>query len=354
MRVGSIGYCTDQGLGHLLRSFHDAGVVTDVTLVSHGRREEHPEWFPGARRITSLKDGEQLRLLGRWVEDLDVLLAFETPFVWDLLNVCRSFGVKSILCPMYECCPRVLPAEPDAYFCSSKLDFQYYVDGECPPAPEIEPFRKYPGGCYFTPVPVDTVPWKLRTEARVFVHNAGHGGLKGRNGTAEVVEAIKHLKTPAKILIRSQDPLPVTPEMTGFCSTNRLEIRTGTFPRGTLYDEGDVFLFPEKFNGLSLPIQEARASGMLVMGTNRFPMNDWLPPEPLIPVNGIRTNRVSPMCNDFVESIVEPRDIAKTIDAWYGADLTAYSESGKVWAERNSWAALGPMYQRVLEEVVGR
>jgi hypothetical protein len=37
------------------------------------------------------------------------------------------------------------------------------------------------------------------------------------------------------------------------------------------------------------------------------------------------------------------------VDAWYGADLTEYSLSGRVWAEAHSWGVLRPKYLEVLE-----
>jgi glycosyltransferase involved in cell wall biosynthesis len=203
----------------------------------------------------------------------------------------------------------------------------------------------------FAPIPVD-VPWRQRTRAEVFVHNAGHGGLKGRNGTAELLEALPLVKSPVKLILRSQDRMPVQAHE-GRVRMGNVEVfaSSGTLEEKWLYDAGDVFLFPEKFNGLSLPLQEARAAGMLVMCGDRFPMSEWLPREPLIPVAGYRKNRIGPPYHEFSEAVFDPKDIAATIDRWYGRDITEYSASGKAWAESMSWAKLRPRYLEVLESL---
>jgi glycosyltransferase involved in cell wall biosynthesis len=121
----------------------------------------------------------------------------------------------------------------------------------------------------------------------------------------------------------------------------------------SLFAKGDVYIAPEKYNGLSLPLQEAFASGMAVMTTNRFPMNTWLPPEIMIPVSryeqGVRTQRGHLA---FEEAIVDPYAIAETVDAWYGKDISALSTRGLRWSQENSWDVLRPHYIRALESVL--
>jgi hypothetical protein len=84
---------------------------------------------------------------------------------------------------------------------------------------------------------------------------------------------------------------------------------------------------------------------------DRFPMSEWLPREPLIPVAGYRKNRIGPPYHEFSEAVFDPKDIAATIDRWYGRDITEYSASGKAWAESMSWAKLRPRYLEVLESL---
>jgi hypothetical protein len=193
------------------------------------------------------------------------------------------------------------------------------------------------------PVPIpENVKWRLRTKAEVFICNAGNGGLGGRNGTKELLEAMRLVKSPIKLILRSQGNIePI--------NDPRIEVRIGTFD--DIWSEGDVFIFPEKFNGLSLPIQEAFASGMLVMTTNRFPNNTYLPVEPLIPVSEYKKERLAV---EFDSAVIKPEDIAHCLDSWYNLDITSYSLKGKEYNETNSWKNLKEKYLSVLQDTLTR
>jgi hypothetical protein len=330
MRIGSLVFATDQGLGVLAKDFYDNGLITDVLIVGHGRRPEHPEWYrPGTPRVGDVRSAAGRKALRDFCSSVDRVLFFETPFDWELFGHCRKEGVKTFLMPMYECEPKTLPDEPDLFICPSLLDW------DC-----------YPKRSVYLPVPVDPSHWKRRGKAETFVHSSGHGGLKGRNGTAELLEAIPLVKSPARFVIRSQDPLTTSLPMG--CRDDRVEIHVGTLPRDQLYTDGEVFVFPEKFNGLSLPLQEARAAGMLVMATDRYPMNRWLPNEPLIHPSGSRRANVADRCRDFDMAVIDPRAVASKVDEWYGHDAGPFSDSGLQWALENSWSKLKPRYLEVL------
>lgn len=324
-RVGTVCFSTEQGLGRLAKSFFDAGLVTDPVPISHGRRPDHPHWYPEHPHVSSLKEGKGASEIRARLSVCDAVLFFETPFDWELIAFLRDRGVKTALTVMYECTPAELPAEPDVIICPSLLDLDYY-----------------PRGVYL-PVPVDDavrLSWRLRRRAEVFVHNSGWGGLKGRNGTAQFCEAMALVKSKARFIVRSQCPvsLPVTP----------MYHVTGTVPHAELYAEGDVFVFPERFNGLSLPLQEAFASGMPCLATLRHPMCHWLPNDLLVRPSRFETTRVSPRCNSFVEARPDPADLAAKIDELYGTDISGYSLAGREWAEQNSWERLTPRYVEVL------
>ena len=306
-RVGSIVLATEQGLGILAKSFYDNGIIDDVVIRPHSSRLNHTEWYPYA-----CESVEEL------LSKIDVLLLFEEAWDWHVIVKAREKGIKTVLMPMYECTRHPLPYQPDLIISPSLLDQRYYPDST------------------LVTVPVDT-SWKLREKALVFVHNAGNGGLGGRNGTKELIEAIPHIKSPIKLIIRTQGSLPIITDP-------RVEVR-GSCKYEDLFSEGDVFVFPEKFNGLSLPLQEAFASGMLVMAGNRFPMNTWLPNDPLIKVDSYRKERIAV---EFDSAVINPIDIAETIDKWYNQDITKFSLLGKDWGEKNSWNKLKEVYETLL------
>lgn len=325
MRVGSLVYATEQGLGILAKSFYDAGVLTDVVVVRHHHRRTIGEWYPRSKQtpIRPMDTG----LIRDFCRSMDVMVFFETPFDWTLIPYCQDHKIKTVLMPMHECMPRALPYRPCAFLNPSHLDQQCYPTGT------------------HIPIPVEGIPWRRRERVRTLLHSAGWGGLKNRNGTGELLDAMKMVASPVKLIIQTQKKLEWGVD------DPRIEVRVGSFQRETLYDNGDAFVFPEKFNGLSLPLQEARAAGMLVVCGDRFPMNEWLPREPLIQVRKYRWTQVAGSCRDFEEAQITPVSIAKKIDSIYNMDIGSYSDAGRQWAADNSWAALKPRYVEFLESL---
>lgn len=318
LRVGTLCFAIERGLGYLAKSFYDAGVVTDVAVLCHGSIPDQMQWYPDALHITTKPWlNQELKAL---VRSVDVMLFFETAFEWKIIDYARSHNVKTVLMPMYECTPDPLPYVPDLFLCPSLLDTSYYPDNSVA-----------------LPVPVDERDiklWKLRTRAHTFVHNSGHIGLQNRSGTREVVKAVRYLESQANIIIRSQ-----TKEIRRFS-----KVINSTVPYEELRKDCDVCLAPERFNGLSLPLQESYAQGLLVMTTDRYPTNKWLSSDPLIPVAHYETIKAHNRARQIEAAVVDPKTIAKTIDAWYDRDITKYSLQGKQWASENTWDILKPKY----------
>lgn len=310
MKVGSVVLATHQGLGYLAKDFYDNGVINEVFVHPHKERENHYEWYPD--RVEKIDD----------LLDCDVVLFFENPFDWRFIIRCREAGVKTVLMPMYECTMCPLPYFVDKVIAPSLVELDFFPDAE------------------FIPVPVPNyIKWKRREKAKVFVHNAGNGGLAGRNGTQELLNAMRLVKSPIKLIVRSQKEINRVDDP-------RIEYRIGQFD--DIWDEGDVFVFPEKFNGLSLPIQEAFASGMLIMATDRFPNNTYLPKDPLIPVQKYKEERTYVA---FPAAVINPNNIARTIDNWYNRDISEYSLEGEKFKQNYSWKELKPKYLEMLKKV---
>jgi hypothetical protein len=304
-KVGSIVLSTNQGLSYLAKDFFDNGIIDKVYVHPHTTRENHYDWYPD--RVKSPND----------LLDCDVLLFFETPFDFDLMKRAKDKGIKIVFMPMYECSNPKIVEMADVILNPSDLDQQFY-----------------PRGVRVT-VPVN-VKWKLRKKALIFVHNAGNGGLGGRNGTKELIEAFRHVKSPAQLVIRSQVPIQIPDD-------ERIGVRVGTFDN--IWEEGDVFVFPEKFNGLSLPLQEAFASGMAVMCGDRFPVNTWLPKDMLIPVSGYKKESLAV---SFDSAIIKPEEIAKCIDKLYNNNISEYSLLGKQFNKNNSWKKWKEKYIKLM------
>lgn len=318
----------------MAKQFFDSGIVTESLLWKHPSRPSNLDWYPPGT-VELNRRPFRGPLVERFVESIDVCLFYETPFDWTFLDYCRNRGVKTALVPMYEWMPERLAHKPDLMLCPSLLDLDYFPDG------------------VFLPIPVDPGHWKLRTRADRFLHNAGNIGCQEHKGTRQLLQAIPHVQNPEfRITIRAQagDELRGMVRECGL-SDPRVTFQYEEIPYERLWDDHDVLVAPEKLNGLSLPLQEGRAAGMVVMASDRYPANTWLPREPLIPVERYIRSRQSRGCLEFDLAVIEPRDIAAKIDEWVGRDIEEISRSGREWAEAHSWEAMEPKYLAVLEEL---
>lgn len=339
MIIGTIALSTNQGLGYLVRDFYRNGLIEKVLVQSHVDKKDNPDWFnkkevdlnvnanwPYCKTISK----ENLIKIMSFLKEIDILLLFETPFYLDIFKLAESVGVKTVLFPMYEITP--FPMYPDAFITTSDLDHQYYTKLY----PKVKSYR------INIPVPSE-IKWNKRKTAKTFIHNSGNGGTYGRNGTNELIESMKYVKSPIKLIIRSQKPIEIPKD-------SRIEVINKSVKFEDLWSSGDVFVFPEKFNGLSLPIQEAYASGLAVMCGDRFPMNQWLPKEILIPIENYDTKNITNV--KFKSAIFCKKNIAKTIDMWYNKEIEEISIKGKKWYEENNWSTLKQKYLNIFQEVI--
>ena len=330
MDVGSIGYETHSGIGHLMRDFYRNGIVTRVMPVAHTKYATQTGWYDMRDRFTYAQADS-------FLSGLSALLLFETGFKWDIVAAAKRRGVRIILIPNYEWTLDPLPVTPDLVICGSRLDTDYFA------------------GQYNTvdiPIPVDTntVVWRMRERARVFVHNAGHGQLHFAKGTPQVLEAMQYVNAPIRLIVRGQPDEPRIAELLASpCDDSRIERVAREVTDRELWEEGDVFINAESYNGMSLMLQEAFAAGMMVMTTDRYPTNTWLPTEPLIAPS---TYRRTKMARELDVAVVTPQAIAEKIDAWYDRDISTFSYRGRDWSAAHSWTALKSRYVQAIEKTV--
>lgn len=322
MKIGSIIFATQSGLGILAKDFYDNGIITDVLVVEHGKYD-NMDWYKDSYVIKNhTVTNDDKNIIFDFVKNVDCLFLFETNFFPEILEAAKQYKKKIILMPMYE--SSIFPILADLYLCPSILDSDYYR-------------YMYPDHHIDTiTVPVNSnIQWKERTIVKKFIHNAGNGSFNDRNGTNCIFESLQYVKSPIELVVRTQKDIENI-------NDSRVNIVNDTLTYNELWSEGDVFLFPERFNALSLPIQEAYASGMLVMAGNRYPINNWIPNLPLIPPESYvieQNNNIQ-----YQSAIYNPKTVAKFIDNWYGKNIKIYSNLGKQWKEKNSWKTLKQQY----------
>lgn len=335
------------GLGTLSRMFaHYLGFQRTLSIARHS----------GERDLAAFENNREAGEEGitieqaRWLcEGADVVLSFETWYGDTVPRIARQLGVKTVLAPMYECCPADSPELrlTDLAICSTALD-------------EMEMRHHTPGllvaGKALLTVPFDTrrIKFHRRRRATTFVHHMGHGGLQGRNGTANVIAAWRYVQSDARLIVRHQAPLPVSVPRDSRITV----IDDAPQDYWRLWDgTGDIYLHPTRWDALSLPMQEALASGMPVMTTRFWPHCDLLRDGRVLrgnlPISSQRLaiaparTRWQRICRTITAYETTPQAIAAAVDAVYGQDIRAASDEARRHAERHSWQRLGAAWRQV-------
>jgi len=259
-KIGLVGRCDAGGLGTMALDFYKHLPIHKTMLVL-SQYPNYPENFKDA--YICERGAPTLEEVDKFLEDLDVVLAIETPYNWSIFSRAREKGVKSVLIPMYEWTKPELPENPDLLLCPSEYDLEILKD---------MPIEKK---WIQTPVDRKKFPFKVRGGNKEFVFNNGHGGHMGRNSLSEFLYALSMTELDAKFLVRSQIPFE------GNADT-RIDYTVGEIKHEDLWKAGDIYVHLHKFDGLSLPLQEAMSAGFPVIAIDRPPYNKYLPKELLI------------------------------------------------------------------------
>jgi glycosyltransferase involved in cell wall biosynthesis len=272
-----------------------------------------------------------------FLRDLDVVFTCETPYNYWLFERARELSVKTVLQFNFEFLDysrNSLP-EPDLFAAPSP----WYLDT----VREQLPGRNV----QLLPVPVDRemFPYKPRTSLGSLLHTAGTVAMEDRNGTVLSAKAMDYIDENITLNIRSQRPIR------DIRNKRNIKFTVGAVDSpAELYESGDVFLFPRKFGGLCLPIQEALSCGMPIIVSDCSPQTFWVPEELRVPAHKIKTIETRNTI-DVWES--DPRDIAEKI-LWLRGNpdkVIEYSQWADQWAQEHSWQSLKSVYLDVMSNL---
>lgn len=341
VRLGLIARADFTGLSvqtHALWRHLQPDKTLVVDLSRHSGRKPDMSMYPGATMWDdAVYPTLKLRpdpVIEDFLRDLDVVFTCETPYNYWLFLRARELGVKTILQFNFEFLDysrNYLP-EPDLFAAPSP----WYLDlvRDQLPNRNIE----------LLPVPVDRemFPYIHRTHLGSLLHTAGTVAMEDRNGTILSAKAMDHIDDSLLLNIRSQRRIRDI--------RNKRNVRFVVGPVDSpakLYDTGDVFLFPRKFGGLCLPIQEALSCGMPIIVSDCSPQTFWVPDELRVPATKVKTVETR---NTIDVWECDPVDIASKI-LWLRDNpdkVAEYSLWADQWAQEHSWERMGKMYNDVI------
>ena len=329
MKLGIIGTCYNMGISHIAWGF--AEHFDSKTLLYHYKPfHPFPERFENSKMVTKMPTDEDLDWL---LDGIDCLLTIETPYNWSVYKKAKEKGVKTILMPMFEWLNRSNPALKyvDLFICPSKTTYEK-IEGNKIEVP--------------SEVPIDLKKFKPRKvkKAKTFLHNAGHGGMFGRNATKELVEAFCNVKSNIKLLVNTQNPLNKVIHP-------KIEYREKNYRNyWEMYGEGDVYILLGKYGVAYLGIQEAMAAGMPIAFTDMEPFNTYLPKEMLIKPGVVNQGTIYAGQKEAVAEF-DTAHITERIDEIAQMDLRPFQKRSLELAKERSWDVWQPKYLKIFEDL---
>jgi len=270
-KLGIIGYDNCGGLGNLIRNFRNNLPIVGQFLINNPMKVEKTMGSSGDSVACIYTPVDMSPTVAQFEEFLETtgvtqVIIIETPFNWEFLRIMHERGIRVVYIPMFDC---VSLAEikylhfVDLWVALNKFSYVLLIAQGFKSKSVYLPYA----------LNLSEYPYKERG-GQVFAHNAGYHKLPGsimdaHKGTDIVVRTMQLPEFSAYTLILNS--LTDVPMAAG---TPNIKINKCLHhTMAELYAEGDIYLAPSRWEGLSLPLYEAMASGFIVLTTNAPPMN---------------------------------------------------------------------------------
>lgn len=345
MRWGLVARAEDRGLAHICWEVYRHLLPTRTLVVDMGplARGFLPDWerYPNADTIRydeTCPTGGPLNdsAMREWLAGLDVVYSAETFYDTRFVRIAREMGVRTVLHTMPEF-HKPECDEVDVVWLPTPWRAEHHPDALLVPVPvALDRFE----------------PEHLAAEAHTpgplrVLHTAGHRAAMDRNGTLLVCEAMRHVRQPVHLTIRTQDadcpnPSGHTPNVT----VDVVYAATGDY--WEQYARQHALVLPRRYGGLCLPVQEAMGAGCAVVMGGVSP-NEWWP---TVRVGGGRGAALQAPGGELTTFNTNPELLAVAIDqlAANRVDLGTWQERARLWSHDHSWDRLTPLWLAALED----
>lgn len=354
MRIGLLAYSSNTGLGYQTLDFArniECSKILISDLSIHNHMPVHHDRFNKLCNDVRIANGIPTNEEMEWLSDeVDLVFVCETPLNWELFNIARRKGVKTVMQYNYEFLN---------YFRYPDLP---KVDVLASPSywsiKEVEDFGIAPVKYLPVPINIDSIPLNDTVELETIIHIMGRPAMYDRNGTEIFLKSIIELGTAYNYKIYIQTPkepasIQVLEDLNSLFSEAQgklganLEVIFDIEDNTAMYKEGDLMILPRKYGGLCLPLWEALSAGMPVMMPDISPNNKVLPKEWLISAirsGTLKTHSEIPMYLSSVSDIVNKVDeIAK--------NYPEETKKARKLAEDMSWDSQKQNYIDLFESI---
>jgi glycosyltransferase involved in cell wall biosynthesis len=354
MKIGLLAFSSNTGLGYQTLDFAkniecERVLIADLSKLNH--MPVHHDRYEDLTDNIRISDGIPNYNDIDWLtDDVDMVFLCETPLNWELFNVARQKGVKTIMQYNYEFLNYFrdinLP-KPDVLASPS------YWEMERVQELRIAKVRYLP-----VPIDIDKVPNNNHKELKTITHVMGRPAVHDRNGTELFLKAIRQMGKAYQYQLFIQTPKEavsqevynnIKPLLDNVSQElgDHLQITYDAPEVHDLYKDGSLMILPRRYGGLCLPLWEALSAGMPVIMPDISPNNKVLPEEWL--VDGMKSGVVHthseiPMYSSSVVDIISRVTYIKN-------NYKQETKRARDLAESMSWESQKPKYMSLFEEI---
>lgn len=243
-------------------------------------RVQHPEWYEGFNGylVHGFPNNREVKV---FMQGLTHFYCIENPHNPLFFSLGERLGVKTYCASNYEFCDNL--NQPNFPLPTKFLMPSYW---------KVEEMKEKFGHdrVEYLPPPLDPNEFTHAREVNMdrsgkvrFLHIVGTLAAHDRNGTLDLLEALKMIEADFELVIRSQHELPEN-----YTTNDRrvvYDIQNVPEP-SMMYKDFDAYILPRRYGGLSLTTNEALMSGLPVIMPDISPNNRLLPQEWLVPAFG--------------------------------------------------------------------
>lgn len=336
MRFGVIARAEDRGLGNqtleVCRALRPDRVLVVEMGTLAGGFASHVERYVELGLTVTVVPVDRMgdpAAVDPWLAGLDVVYTAETFYSPAFPALARARGVATVchLNPeFYKHHMEPTWPVPSAWWAPSP----WLLDDPRLPSPRFVPMP--------VPAGMEADPWEQRQHGELRVlHIAGKPTAGDRNGTRNLLMAIRLLRQPMTVTVRAQAAsMPHPGRVPRHVTYSPLLGNVPDFRR--MYRGYDVLVMPRRYGGLCLPVLEAAGAGLAIVMTDCSPNGHY--PAELVQA-ACREQMPTPL-GDVPAFDVHPPSLAALLDSLaadrYLVDALRYD--AEAWAHDHSWDAL--------------
>lgn len=343
--LGMIVRMDDTGLGNQTKALCDMLKPDRIMVVdstSFNGNTQHLDWYDGYEGIVT-KGWPNEQECAKFMMNLTHLVTAETVYNNHVFWLARRYKTKVFIQPNWEFLDHLIRTYPEPYMWL--MPSYWHLD---------DMKRKFRNTVYLPP-PINLERYNHASYLNIgrvqpkkrFLHVVGKHATHDRNGTLDLLLALKQSTADYELVIKTQTEFD---GIEGFKDDSRVTIDVSNTPDQTkLYEDFDAVIMPRRYAGLCLPMNEALSSSLPVIMPNIEPNNKVLPHNWLVEADKTAQFTARVLIDVYT---CRAADLAAKIDEFANMTNTElYTEKEKAFeiAKREySQETLLPKYKQVL------